>query len=1089
MKKALLKDSLREVTKTFARFLSIFLIVAVGVGVFAGIKAVAPNMKNTSDVYYDQQNLMDLRILSTFGLTEDDLEAIRAIEGVEYVKGAYFVDVVTTIGTLEKVFTVHSMPLDTSEGNMYFMNRPLLVDGRYPEKSGECVIESTNVMASGLEIGSTFTVSSGKTTPITDTLKTDTFTVVGVAHSPMYLTMDKGASEIGSGKLDYFMMVPESDFKFEGGTYEEIYTEALVTIKGAKEESCYSDDYAKIIERVSAKLENLGGDRAGIRLEEIKAIAQEELDKARKELEAGEKEFNTQIADGQAQLDAALAELSQAQATLDTEKKNAEAQILDAEKQIMQGEAELAAAQKQYDEGVIEYNNAMIEYGDAIAELDETASKLNKLKSRTNGQISEIRKQLANDPEMNYIVKTELETAIQWLEEIVSLSNETADTVDTMNNFVQQQMATAKKTLEDAEVELANAKQQLADAKSGLNVQQNKAEREFAAAQAQIDAGWVEYEAAKAEFETKKAEGETKLEDGREQVVRAEQEIDRISEPTWYILDRNMLYSYVDYEMTADRMDALATIFPMIFFLVAALVCYTTMTRMVDEQRGIMGTYKALGYSNASIAAKYTGYAAVASLTGGIIGAYIGVLLFPESIFNTWRLMYALPEMIRVSQWPIMIIGTLAAALITVIAAYVACRKALKENASQLMRPKVAKQGKPIFLEKMTSVWSKLNYSQKVTCRNIFMYKKRFFMAIIGVIGCSALLVAGFGLNDSISQIVNRQFNEIFKYHLAVKLDPNVTEADKKAVLEDIIAYEEVADVMVATQMNASVVQDGETISVTLIATDDAEKFTDYFTLRNRRTKVEFAMPQTGIVVNEKLAKELGVGVGDTISLNNGDGITRKVTVAGITEQYVYHFAYITPEYYKEVFNLRTTQNSIMVKFSKTTSELENRIGNELMKKEGVVASVSFFTDTATKFADTISSLNAIVILIIACAALLAFVVLYNLTNINISERTREIATFKVLGFYDKEIAKTVYRENLILTFIGGLIGLIAGIGLHRIILTSIEQSGIMYGDYIAPLSFVISFGMTFLFTLLVNLLMNGKIRKIPMIESLKSVE
>ncbi len=1090
MKKALLKDSLREVTKTFARFLSIFLIVAVGVGVFAGIKAVAPNMKNTSDVYYDQQNLMDLRILSTFGLTEDDLEAIRAVEGVEHVKGAYFVDVVTTIGTLEKVFTVHSMPFDTSESNMDFMNRPLLVDGRYPEKSGECVIESTNVMASGLEIGSTFTVSSGKTDPITNTLKTDTFTVVGVAHSPMYLTMDKGSSEVGSGKIDYFMLVPEDDFKFEGGTYEEIYTEALVTIAGAKEESCYSNEYAKIIERVSAKLENLGGDRAGIRLEEIKAIAQEELDKATKELEAGEKEFNTQIADGQAQLDAALAELSQAQATLDTEKKNAEAQILSAEKQIMQGEAELAAAQKQYDEGVIEYNNAMVEYGDAIAELDETASQLNKLKSRTNSQISEIRKQLANDPEMNYIVKTELETAIQWLEEIVSLSNETADTVDTMNNFVQQQMQTAKQSLEDAEVELANAKQQLADAKSGLNTQQSQAEREFAAAQAQIDAGWVEYEAAKAEFETKRAEGEQELEDGREQVVRAQQEIDRISEPTWYILDRNMLYSYVDYEMTADRMDALATIFPMIFFLVAALVCYTTMTRMVDEQRGIMGTYKALGYSNSSIAAKYTGYAAVASLTGGIIGAYIGVLLFPESIFNTWRLMYALPDMIRVSQWPIMIIGTVAAAAITVAAAYVACRKALKENASQLMRPKVAKQGKPMFLEKVPAVWSKLNYSQKVTCRNIFMYKKRFFMAIIGVIGCSALLVAGFGLNDSISQIVNRQFNEIFKYHLAVKLDPNVTEQDKQAVLADIGAYEEVADVMVATQMNASVEQDGETLSVTLIATDDAEKFTDYFTLRNRKTRVEFEMPQSGVVISEKLAKELGgVGVGDTISLNNGDGITRKVTVAGITEQYVYHFAYITPEYYKEVYNLRTTQNSIMVKFTETNSELENRIGNELMKKEGVVASVSFFTDMATKFEDTISSLNAIVVLIIACAALLAFVVLYNLTNINISERTREIATFKVLGFYDREIAKTVYRENLILTFIGGLIGLVAGIGLHGIILSSIEQSGIMYGDYIAPLSFVISFGMTFVFTLLVNLLMNGKIKKIPMIESLKSVE
>ncbi|MBQ9833487.1 MAG: FtsX-like permease family protein [Clostridia bacterium] len=1090
MKKALLKDSLREVTKTFARFLSIFLIVAVGVGVFAGIKAVAPNMKNTSDIYYDQQNLMDLRVLSTFGLTEDDLDAICNVDGVQYVKGAYFVDVVTTIGTLEKVFTVHSLPADVSSENTEFINRPLIVEGRYPEKSGECIIERTNVMSSGLEIGSKFTVSSGKTDPITDTLKTDTYTVVGIADSPMYLTMDKGSSEIGSGKVDYFMMVPESDFKFVGGTYEEIYTEALVIIDGAKAENCYSADYAKIVERVSATLENLGGDRAGIRLEEIKALAQKELDKAKEELESGEKEFNTQIKDGQAQLDAALQQLSEAQATLDTEKKNAEAQILDAEKQIMQGEAELAAAQKQYDEGVIEYNNAMVEYGDAIAELDETSSQLNKLKSRTNAQISEIRKQLANDPEMSYIVKTELEAAIQWLEEIVALGNETADTVDSMNRLVQQQMDTAKKTLDDSAKQLEDAKQQLADAKSGLNTQQSQANRQFAEAQAEIDAGWVEYEAAKAEFETKKTEGEQQLEDGREQVVRAQQEIDRISEPTWYILDRNMLYSYVDYEMTADRMDALATIFPVIFFLVAALVCYTTMTRMVDEQRLIMGTYKALGYSNASIAGKYMGYAAVASILGGAAGAAVGVEVFPVSIFNTWRMMYALPDMIRVSQLPIMIIGTLAAAAITVAAAYVACRKALQENASSLMRPKVAKQGKPIFLEKIPALWSKLDYSQKLTCRNIFMYKKRFFMAIIGVIGCSALLVAGFGLNDSISQIVNRQFSEIFKYHLAVKFDPTVEDTDKQKVINEILAYEEVEDVMIGTQINASVQTDGDSLSVTLIAADDLEKFTDYITLRNRGTKVEFEVPESGIVITEKLAKELGnVKVGDTVSLNNGDGVTRKVTVAGITEQYVYHFAYISPQYYKEVFNLRTGENSLFVKFSQTSSEIENRIGNELMKKDGIVASVAFFTDTATKFEDTISSLNAIVVLIIACAALLALVVLYNLTNINISERLREIATFKVLGFYDKEIAVTVYRENLILTFIGGLIGLVAGIGLHRIILTSIEQSGIMYGDYISPWSFLISFGMTFAFTMIVNLFMNGKIKKIPMIESLKSVE
>lgn len=1087
MKNALLKDYLREITKSFERFLSIFLIVAVGVAFFTGIRAVAPDMKNTADIYYDDQNLMDLRVVSTFGITEDDIEEMKKIPGVEAVTGAYFIDAVATLGTIEKVFRIHSLPKDISDTNPGFMNRPLLVEGRYPEAPGECIIEHVDFLGSGLELGSTFKVSSGKATSITDeeygALKIDTFTVVGTADSPYYLTLDKESSEVGSGKVDYFMMIDMDDFSYP------VFTEALITVEGARELSSYSAAYLRLIERVSASLENLGGERVVIRLDEVKNEAHRRLNEQKQILTEKQTEFNQTMKEAEKSLEEGLIKISEGQATLDAKKEYYENLMNDGQRQILEGEAQLAAAQASYDQGLIEYNKVMAEFGDALARLDQAAGELSDLQRRINTELQRLRQMLIDNPNMDPTARVWFEKLIDFFEESIGPVNEAISTVSSLNALIKGQMASAEKRLSDAANQLAESKRKLQNAQSDLNAQRSVAEAEFKKAERDLEAARKEYEKGKAEYEAGKAQGERELENAREQVLRAEQEIELLGAPTWYVLDRSKLYSYVDFEMTADRMDALSQIFPVFFFLVAALVCYTTMTRMVDEQRSFIGTYRALGYSNVSIAAKYTGYAAIASVLGGSLGAVLGVRIFPEVIFNLWRMMYKMPDIVRTDQLPSMIVSVILVSLVTMLAAYTACRKSLKENAAALMRPKAPKNRKPLMLERISFIWDKLNFSKKVTIRNILIYKKRFYMALVGVIGCSALLVAGFGIDDSVSQIVSKQFREIFNYHLSVRFDPNVSELDKRTVVEELQGNPNVSVVSLCTQMNATAKTAGDELSVTLMIADDMEAFGNFVTLRDRITRREISIPESGAVITEKLAKELGAKVGDTITLNNGDGFIRKVTVADITEQYVFHYVYVSPEYYHEIFNLKTKQNSVLVKFNETSSELENQIGNELMRKENVVASVIFFTDSAEKFDSMTTSLSAIVVVIIGCAGLLAFVVLYNLTNINISERTREIATFKVLGFYNNEVSATVYRENIILTVLGAAIGLVVGILLHGSIMSNIEQSGIMFGNYISPLSFLYSFAMTIMFTMLVNWLMYGKLKNIHMIESLKSIE
>jgi putative ABC transport system permease protein len=823
---ALWKDFFREIRKSFGRFISIFTIVFIGVGFFAGVKATAPSMKHSMDLYYDEYNLMDIRVMSTLGLTEEDIQEIQKTDGVHAVQPGYFTDVVSTVDSTEFVFKIHSIPsVSEKEPDKDFINRFKLTEGRYPQKSGECIIEDSIIMDIGLSIGDTLKVSSGKQQAITDgTLAVDEFTVVGKALTPYYLSYEKGASDIGSGKVNTFLMIREEDFTLP------VYTEALVTVKNAKQLNSYSKDYQELVSKVVVSLENLGVDRSKIRIEKIKKDAMDELDKAKREFEAQKQLFNEEIKKGEEELNQAQMELVEGETKLETERKNFQTAYEQASKQIAEGEAKLAQAEKDYAKAAAQYRAAMQEYGDDLEKLDKAATQINTQRAKADEQLASLEKRL-EDPDLSEEDRQSTVELIGLYEDFLSVTDRGVNAVNSLNNFGQGQVKNAQTQLNNARTELNKQSAQLAKAKAELAQGKKDAEAQFAASEKELSAGWEEYKKGKAEYEKRKAEGEKKLEEGQEKIIRAENEIEKLSNPEWYVLDRNYHYSYVDYGNTADRIDAIAKIFPAFFFLVASLVCLTTMTRMVDEQRGIIGVYKALGYSSSSIAMKFVLYAAVASILGGISGLYLGMRIFPEVIYHAWSMMYTLPPLQMVRQIPLMVISVVIGVLVTTLSALGACYKELKETPALLMRPKAPKMGKTILLERVHFLWKRFSFSQKVTARNLFRYKKRFFMTIIGITGCTALLLAGFGLNDSISQIVNKQYKEIFRYNLDTKFQAIATEEEQKDVMDILQGDQNVASYLTGTEINAKVRSEKEDIAVTLIIPTDAGKLGDYITL------------------------------------------------------------------------------------------------------------------------------------------------------------------------------------------------------------------------------------------------------------------
>ncbi|MEG1254322.1 FtsX-like permease family protein [Clostridium sp.] len=1082
MRSSLSKDTFRDIKKTLSRFLSIVAIVAIGVAFFSGIKVASPDMKITADAYYDDQNFMDIQLISTLGLTDDDVNEVRKIEGVKDVFPTYSLDVLTSLETEEIVLKIHGFSLENSKNNdEYYINKPTLVEGRYPEKSGECVIEASSMVKQEIPIGTTLEVTSGTDEDISSRLKTRKFTVVGTVHSPTYVSLEKGSSSIGNGKVNSFMIIPNEDFNMEA------YTEIFLTVQGTKELETYSDKYDEIVNKVEDKFENLGVIRSKIRYEEVISEASGKIATSKEELQDGKVKSEKELKDAEDKLKESRDELTLGESQLIEKENQFNSFVTESESKILNGETALTDGEVEYNKRHSEFiktkKEAEVQFKTAEEQLSAGEAELKS----AQGYLSVLETKI-KDENLSEVEKQEIQGEILKLQGTIEISKETLNKgraeLDANKDMIsegEKQLSASKATIDAGRAQLETQKAQLSRGKE-------TAKAEFAEARSTLAQGKIALAEGEEAYKKAKEEAKEKIQDGEKKLAEAEEQIGNIKESKWYVLDRNANYSFVDYEGSADRVNAIAQVFPVFFFVVAALVCLTTMTRMVDEQRGNIGTLKALGYSKGAIASKYIIYAALASVAGSILGIIIGFTVFPTVIFNAYGIMYNLPPVILTFNIKYATISTIASVLTTTLAAVFACYRELVQTPSILMRPKAPAEGKRILLEKIPIIWDRFNFIQKVSARNIFRYKKRFLMTVIGIAGCTALLLAGFGIKDSIKAIVDKQFGEIYKYDMMVDLEGDMTEKDYIDVLNHISGENRIEKYMMAKNLSAKASKGEVEKDIKIFIPSNLKEFNDFILLRNRKSKHQLNLSDDGIVISEKLAKQLEVKVGDSIYIDNAESEKFSVKITGITEHYVFHYAYMTPSLYEKIYGEKVEYNHIISKISDTSDKFENSLAKDIIDIPNVV-SVNFNSSIKNNFGDMIKNLNYVVIVMIISAGSLAFVVLYNLTNVNISERLREIATIKVLGFYDNEVSAYVYRENFILTFIGMICGLILGVFLHRFIMVTAEVESMMFGRNIARFSYIWSALLTILFTVIVNIAMYYKLRNIPMVESLKSVD
>lgn len=1196
-KKALRKDFYMEIRKSMGRFLSIFFIVAIGCAFFAGIRSSEPDMRYSGDAYFDRKNLMDLQVISTMGLTDEDVEAIEKLDGIEKAEAGYSVDALCTEG--DNQIVMHVMSLLPS------MNQVQVENGRLPEKSDECVVDADFLSKSTLKIGDRVTLSSGTDKPVTDSLKEDTFTIVGSVSSPCYIGFQRGSTTIGSGNISAFLCVPEESFCME------VYTEIYAQVKGAEKLTAFTDQYDQRIDSVMKEVEAIKEEREKARYDEIVTEASEKLADAEKEITDAEAELEQGKAEAQEKLTAAREKLENAQKELEQAKKelaSSQAKIASSKEELEQAQKELnessgkiAAGEKELNEKSIalatlkeqkdtlqgqlaaleqqkeelsgqkttlEAQKRTLQEGqknllDTQAVLQQQISRLKAEKEDLNAegirlseeketlqkeyeelksqyeasgdteilkqveakkaQLDEVNAKIAENSakiEQNKTLLETVESQMDPLEEkLVQMKNGLEQTETALEKISaglseieagQEQMQTGLTQMESyissGEFQLQAAREQLESGKNQILSGQRQiedAKKRIADGEEQIQAGikqiqdgetgladgWIEYQDGERQANAEIADGEAQIADAKVQLADAKKEIEQIEKPTWYIYDRSHLPEYSGYGDNADRMKAIGEVFPLIFFLVAALISLTTMTRMVEEERTLIGTLKALGYSKKSIAAKYLGYAVLATLTGGIFGVMIGEKILPYIIITAYKIMYRhLPDVEIPYNLYYGVLACVAALLCTVAATIFSCMKELKEQAAELMRPPAPKQGKRVFLEYIPFLWKRLNFTWKSTVRNLMRYKKRFFMTIFGIGGCMGLMLVGFGLKDSISSIVPLQYEDIQLYDGNVILQSDVTMQEKQEVYEALEKNSQVVATAEDLLQKITIEHDGVSKEVYLNVPENVEKFSDFVVLQDRTTKEKYQLTDKGAVLTEKMAKELGVSAGDTVTIKEENEKERTVKISQICENYMSHYLYMTPAVYKAAYGKEPKYNSIYYRTEGRTTKEAELVGEAALKLDGAL-SVSYTTELRQQVDDMLQSLDIVIVVLIISAGMLAFVVLYNLNNINITERKRELATLKVLGFYDKEVTEYVYRENILLTLIGSVFGMLLGKILHRFIIVTVEIDSVMFGRNINTISFVYAFLLTVVFSLFVNWVMYFKLKKINMIESLKSVE
>ncbi len=1103
-KDRLATDAFREIRATFSRFLSILVLSALAVAFLSGLRTAAPDMEYTADNYYDRASFMDGYVLSTLGLTDGDLEALAAAPGVERVEGDRTVDAVAE----DKVVVVRALPES--------LNLPELIEGRMPQAPGECITETLMLTKLGIGLGDRIELALDEDHE--EDLVRTAFTVVGVAESPLYVGTDRGSSSLGTGSADGFLYIPAENFDMD------YYTAAYLTFEGLSALDSYSQEYDDRLDEYIDGLDALADERAQLRYDELIGDAQAELDDARRELSDKRAEADKELADAwqelldaRRELDDGWEEYRDGQETYDREIADAEEELADALRDLRSAERELADGRREYEDGLKEYQDGLVEYESgreeseakleaAQAQLDEQRKPLDEQQAQVDAGYAAYLEKLApyeGTPYYDQAVaaaaaeKAKLDAAQAQLD--AAYEQFAAPQAEIDAGY--QQLAQAKAELDEAKAELDSAAQKLEDGegelaqgwrdyRSGqqeLEDARTEGRQELDDALRELEDGEREYADGLTEYEDGKAEAEEKIADAEVKLADAQEELDGVEDCEWYVLGRDTNMGFEGYAQDAERVGNLADIFPLIFFLVAGLACLTTMTRMVEDQRTQIGALKALGFSRFAISRKYIGYALTASFIGGAIGLAVGCTLIPAVIANAFNIMYNIPPLQFKFQPGICVLAVLAAVTVTTGAALWACLSTLMDTPANLMRPRSPKAGKRVFLEHVGFIWDRLSFTWKVTMRNLFRYKRRFWMTVIGIGGCTALIVTGFGLHDSIFAILDKQFDEISLYDATAGLDEEVGEDALEKTFAYLDGSASVERWLATFLTSADASTDGPARSVNIYAVEDPEVFRQFIDLRHRLDDQPVEFPQEGVLITEKLSELLGVKVGDTITLDK-DG-RREAPVTGIVENYVYHNVYMSGTYYQSLFEEEPRANTVLLSYAGGVSaEQSDTLSTALMAMDAVV-SYSYIATLRDTFTNSMNAINYAVVIIISAAAALAFVVLYNLTNINITERIRELATLKVLGFYDGETTMYVYRENIFLTLFGIALGLVLGRYMHAWMVTTVEVDIVMFGRTAPPYAYWLAAGLTVAFSVMVNIAAHFKLKKVDMVESLKTVE
>lgn len=1133
-KKTLWKDIKLCFLKSKGRFISILCLVALGSFALVGLQVAGPDMRKTGETYFESLKLADISIIGDYGIDDDNQAAINRVSGADKVEYGYLKDVI--IKNTDTSIRVFSATGGISEYE--------LVDGRMPEKKDEIAIAS--FLSNDYSIGDTIDFSEKEDVAGNTVLKSHTFKIVGFVNSGELLSIiNMGQSTAGTGELQGYAVVTKDAFD------SDVYMICRLSFSDTKGVDPYSDQYTDLISAHKDELDNLLADQPSARLAAIKKEYQKKIDDAQDQIDDAKTDLADalrKLTDGEKELSDAKKKYNSGLKEYNSQKSDVKKRLADAEKQIASAKSQISSAESTLSGKKAGLKKAKKSLADARSTLDanwkeynEKESQLKKLK-QTKEQLDkaqkELDKQIAAAEASTGMSIEQIEESLPALKEslpeeqyeqlysLVKAKKELKSNQEAYNSAAagaadaEKQLASAKTKLEKGESEYSSKEKQIKSAEKQLNkaesqLSQKKAElsnaqssykKQKAEANRKLDDAKAKLDDAKAqisknekklsdgwaEYNEKKPDADKEISDAEEKVSSAQRTLDRLKQPVYALDTRRETpgsEGYRIYDSVSNIVDSLADIFPIFLYFVAALVTLTTMTRFVDEERINSGTLKALGYSNKDILKKFTIYGFSAGITGALLGIISGHILIPKIVYNAYGKNFTYPQIELHFYAVISIIALVLAVLCTVLPAFIVASRELKEKPAALLQPKPPEAGSRILLERIHPIWNRMSFTHKVAARNIFRYKNRMLMTIFGVCGSVALIFAGFSVQHSISGVKDRQFGDIMKYDLIVAQNDSLDDTQSKEI-NDLLTSDVVkSQISIHYEaVSKAAGKNNDSQSIKLIVPDKGSNLEDYISLSNRSTGDAIQLTDDGCVISERLAKLLGVKVGDTFEFLDQFKDERTVKVSAITEMYTGHFIFMNRTYFESVFSQSLDLNAHLITLNDRSVNNANVQASRFMELDGVKGVVQ--NTTLMNQIDTIvSSLNQIMEVLILIAVLLAIVILYNLTNINVSERIRELSTIKVLGFYNKEVTMYIYRETILLTALGIVVGFAFGDALYNYIISVVPPEDVMFNPALASTAFIVPSVIIIAITAILGLMINRRLKNVDMLEALKSVE